>query len=117
MMMGILIDYEYCSGCQACEMACQVEHGLPQGEQGVVVNAVGPWTIDARNDTYQYDYFPLFTDACSLCAGRTAKGGKPTCVKHCLAACLEYGEVGELSQKMARKPKQILFVPQAGAVS
>lgn len=113
-MRGILIDYEFCSGCQACMMACQVEHDLPKGEQGVVVQTIGPWTIDAATDTYQYDYIPFFTDVCNLCSSRTEKGNLPTCVKHCLAACLTYGSVEELSARLADKPKQILFVPKAG---
>ena len=50
---------------------------------------------------------------CDLCAERTAKGKKPTCVKHCQAFCMEYGPVEELAQKMATaKTKQVLFVPQ-----
>ena len=24
---GLLIDYEYCTGCQSCEVACKEEHG------------------------------------------------------------------------------------------
>lgn len=111
-MKGILVDYEFCSGCQACMMACQVEFNLPKGHEGIVVHTVGPWTIDAENDVYQYDYFPLLTDECSLCAERTAKGKLPTCVKHCLAAVMTYGEVSELARKLEDKPKQMLLVPK-----
>ena len=25
---GLLISYEWCSGCQSCEVACKEEHGL-----------------------------------------------------------------------------------------
>lgn len=112
-MNGILIDYEYCSGCQSCMMACQVEHNLPKDQQGVVVTTVGPWTIDAEADLYQYDNIPLFTDQCDLCAERAEKSKLPSCVKHCLAACLTYGTVEELSKKLSDKPKQILFVPKS----
>ena len=27
---GLLIDYEYCSGCHACETACKMEHDLSE---------------------------------------------------------------------------------------
>lgn len=113
-MAGILIDYEYCTGCKACTMACKVEHDLPEGREGVIVNEFGPWAIDEQNDVYQYDIAPFFTDECDLCAERVAKGKLPTCVKHCLAAVLTYGSVEELCAKLAGKPKQILFVPKSG---
>ena len=29
---GILADAQWCSGCHSCEVACQMEHGLPVGE-------------------------------------------------------------------------------------
>ena len=32
---GLLIDYEYCSGCHACEVACKKRLGLPEGEFGI----------------------------------------------------------------------------------
>lgn len=111
---GILVDYEYCSGCQTCEMACQVEKDLAKGHNGVVVQTVGPWTIDKATDTYQYDNLPVFTDECDLCAERVLAGKQPTCVKHCMAAVLTYGDVEELAPKLAEKSKQVLFVPKSG---
>ena len=44
-----------------------------------------------------------------LCASRVEKGHVPTCVKHCQAKCLQYGDLEELSKELARKPKQMLF--------
>ena len=32
---GLLIDYEYCTGCQSCEVACKEEHGIPVGQWGI----------------------------------------------------------------------------------
>ena len=29
---GILVDYEFCTGCYACEVACQSEHDMPLGQ-------------------------------------------------------------------------------------
>ena len=37
-LKGILVDYEWCSGCHTCEMACTVElshRGFPEGHCGV----------------------------------------------------------------------------------
>ena len=28
---GLLIDYEFCVGCHACEIACKQEHNRPRG--------------------------------------------------------------------------------------
>ena len=105
---GLLIDYEYCTGCKTCTMACQVEKDLPQGRDGIVVKEVGPWQIEG--DTWQYDYIPVPTDECDLCAERVAAGKKPSCVAHCLADVMRYGTIEELAVEMTRKPKQLLFV-------
>ena len=32
---GLLIDYEFCTGCRACELACKQEHNRPDGERGI----------------------------------------------------------------------------------
>ena len=34
---GLLIDYDYCTGCHTCEVACQQEHSYPAGEFGIKV--------------------------------------------------------------------------------
>ena len=113
---GLLINYEYCTGCMTCEMACAVEHDIPVGQYGIKMEEVGPWQIDKKN--WQLDYVPIPTDMCDLCAERVGKGKKPTCVKHCQAFCMEYGPVEELAQKMATaKTKQVLFVPKSGVVA
>lgn len=111
---GLLIDYGYCTGCRACEMACQVEHGYEKKRAGIVVEQIGPWVLDAKQDSYQFDYAPELTDLCDLCSERTAKGKLPTCVKHCLAAVMSYGSLEELLPMMQGRPKCKLIVPKAG---
>ncbi|HCF70666.1 MAG TPA: oxidoreductase, partial [Syntrophomonas sp.] len=32
---GLLIDYEYCTGCHSCEVACKKELELPKGKFGI----------------------------------------------------------------------------------
>ena len=34
---GLLIDYQYCTGCHTCEVACQQEHNYPAGKFGITV--------------------------------------------------------------------------------
>lgn len=105
---GILVDYEWCTGCHSCEFACQMEHGFPVGQTGVMVKEVGPYQIEG--DHWQYAYMPVPTDQCDLCADRVAMGKKPTCVSHCQAVVLEYGAVEDLAKKLDDKTKQCLYV-------
>ena len=114
-------DYQYCTGCYSCEVACQAEHELPLEQWGVKVMTNGPWPIkDADGnptDKYVYDNIPAFTRVCDLCAERVEKGKLPSCVFHCQAKCMEFGPVEELAKKLAKKlaekPEQYLWVPPA----
>ncbi|MDR2107934.1 MAG: hypothetical protein LBP28_00525 [Coriobacteriales bacterium] len=106
---GILVDYRWCSGCRACEIACQMEQGLPPQRSGVKVFEAGPWQI--AGERWQHDYAPDFLDECDLCAKRTSRGKLPSCVQHCQAEILEFGRIEELSARMSGKKKQILIIP------
>ena len=107
---ALLIDYEYCSGCQSCEVACKEEHNIPVGKWGIRVHDDGPWEIE--DGVFNWNKIPVPTDLCDLCADRTAEGRDPSCVHHCLANVMYYGTVSELAPKLAEKKKQSLFVPQ-----
>ena len=98
MTYGLLIDYNYCTGCHTCEVACQKEHGLTPEQFGIEIKQIGPDRITRR--TWQYDFVPVPTDRCDLCVERTGKGKLPSCVKHCQAGCMSYGEVNDLAQKI-----------------
>lgn len=110
MTNALLIDYEYCTGCQSCEVSCKEEHGYPVGVWGIRVLDDGPWPIDEKHTNW--NKIPVPTDLCDLCADRTAKGREPVCVHHCLADVMKFGPVEELAKLMVDKPKQVLFVPQ-----
>lgn len=111
MPKGILVDYEWCSGCHSCEVACSVELShkhFPQGHCGVKVHEEGLCWIG--KDKACDIFMPVFTDLCDQCAARRAAGNdEPTCVKHCRAHVLAYGDVEELSKRLASKPKQVLY--------
>ncbi|MDR2107851.1 MAG: hypothetical protein LBP28_00100 [Coriobacteriales bacterium] len=107
---GLLVDYEYCTGCQSCELFCKEEHDLPVGKWGIRVLQDGPWEIDSKQ--YNWNKIPVPTDLCDLCETRTKVGKVPICVHHCLADVLVYGTVEELARRFEEKPKQALFVPQ-----
>lgn len=111
MQTGILVDYEWCSGCHSCEMACTVElsHAhFPEGHCGVKIHEEGIYQI--AEDTWTDINMPIFTDLCDKCAERMAKGEpEPSCVKHCQAKALKFGPLDELVVDLAKKPKQVLY--------
>jgi len=106
---GILIDYEYCSGCHSCEVACKKEHDLGKGQFGIQLTQIGPWRKDEKK--WEWIYMPVITSLCNLCAERVADNKLPSCVHHCQAWCMYYGPVDELVQKMNGKSKMALFTP------
>jgi anaerobic dimethyl sulfoxide reductase subunit B (iron-sulfur subunit) len=107
---GLLIDYEYCTGCQSCEITCKEEHDYPVGKWGIRVFDDGPWEIEPKR--FNFNKIPVPTDLCDLCADRTLTGKEPMCVHHCLANVMTYGAVEELAGKLGEKTKQVLWVPQ-----
>jgi anaerobic dimethyl sulfoxide reductase subunit B (iron-sulfur subunit) len=106
MSEALLINYEYCSGCHTCEIACQQVHGLAPDQFGIEVKQIGPDQISTYH--WQYEFFPVPTERCDHCAARVAAGEKPSCVKHCQAGCIDYGSVIELAAKITG-PKFVLF--------
>jgi Fe-S-cluster-containing dehydrogenase component len=105
---GLLIQYEYCNGCHTCEVACKQEHNLAVGEFGIKLNEV----ISKNKGRLRIDYIPFPTQVCNLCAGRTAKGELPSCVKHCATACMQYGPLSKLAKEMEKKPNSVIFAPR-----
>lgn len=107
---ALMIDYEYCTGCHSCEVACKVELGLPHGKFGIQLAKVGPFPLDEANDHWELTYVPIPTHLCDLCGDRVAAGKKPACVHHCQASVIEYGTVEELSKRMDRD-RMVLYTP------
>jgi len=106
---GLLIDYEFCTGCHSCEVACMKELKLPPEQYGIRVLEDGP--RKTSKGKWDWTYLPLPTSLCDLCEERVNAGKKPSCVQHCQAAIMTYGSVEELSKKLAEKPKMVLFTP------
>jgi len=105
---GLLIDYDYCTGCHTCEVACKQEHNFKEGQWGIKVFEFVQQKTEKR---VEISYLPCPTDLCSLCAQRTGRGELPSCVKHCQAGCMTYGDIEELTKELLKKPKQVLFRP------
>ena len=104
----LAVDYEFCTGCHTCEIACQQEHGLAPDRFGIRLTQIGPDQLDERR--WQYEFVPVPTDRCDRCARRQAAGKPPTCVQHCQAGCLYCGTLEELAEKIdLGKKKLALF--------
>ena len=111
---GLLIDYEFCTGCNSCVVACKEEHDFPVGKWGIRVFDDGPWQKNDKNDAgnnFNWNRIPVPTDLCDLCETRVRNGKEPTCVHHCLGACMKFGTFEELAVELVRKPKQVLWNP------
>ena len=107
---SLLIDYDYCTGCHSCEIACQQEHGYPVGTNGIVVKE---YEYEAGGRVH-IDYLPFFTPHCDLCKDRRTREPTPSCVKHCQAACMEFGLTKDLAARMGDRNRLVLYTHNPG---
>lgn len=103
---GLLIDYEYCTGCQSCMVACRLEHDYPIGKSGIKVTEVGPWRV--VDNHWEWNFIPVPTELCDLCEERTTKGQTTSCALHCLANVIEFGQIDELAKQMKAKGGKVM---------
>ena len=69
---ALMIDYEFCTGCHACEVACKKHLEVGEGQYGIHVLQDGPRELpDGR---WEYNFLPMPTSLCDMCAGRIAEG-------------------------------------------
>ena len=106
---GLLIDYEFCTGCFACTVACCQEHGWEAPMSGMTVMEV---VQDLPKDNAYLTFLPFPTELCVLCTRRTRQGLDPACVKHCMANVLTYGKLADLAGEMVKKPRMVLWSPK-----
>jgi Fe-S-cluster-containing dehydrogenase component len=103
---GIQVNYEYCTGCRACELACKQEHSRPEGEYGIYVKEV-----EAEVTGGISYYLPFPTDKCNLCGKRIAKGLKPACVHSCWTNVMKFGTIAELADDMQTRARTVIWAP------
>ena len=114
MAKAILINYEYCTGCHSCEVACKKELGLSEGEFGIKLTETGPYQYTGGDlaGKWEWTWAPVITKACDMCAARTEKGKMPMCVQHCQAWCMAYGEIEDLVKKVDGGSRYLLLAPR-----
>ena len=104
---ALVIDYEYCSGCHSCEIACNQEYKRPLGLSGIKVFE----SIMEVGGKCHIDYVPVRTDLCTFCTGRIKRGKQPACVQHCLAGCLTVADQQNIMDHVKEeKKKRALFM-------
>ena len=104
---GMLIDYEYCTGCRTCEVACKQEYKRAAGKLGGV--EVSEYIHTLQNGKLYITNIPHFTKACVFCAGRVKQGLEPACAKHCMAQVLTFGKIDALKEQIPDKRKALLW--------
>lgn len=111
MTKGILVNYEYCTGCHSCEVACKKYLGLGEGEFGIKLSETGPFEYENGRHAgrWEWSYLPVLTHACNGCVDRTEKGKMPMCVQHCQAWCMYYGDTAELAARIDGKTRWSLL--------
>lgn len=110
---ALLINYEYCTGCHACEVACRNAKQIPRGKWGIKLTKT-VFKVDSNDvrDTWEYTSLPYPTQMCDLCADRVAEGKKPACVHHCNSLCMEYGTIEEMAKRATEIGKAVsIFIP------
>lgn len=104
---GLFINYEFCTGCHSCEVACKKEHKLPEGQFGMHVLQDGPrQTVDGK---WEFTYIPYPSHQCDLCAERVSEGRLPTCVHHCQAGVMDFGPLEEMAKLAEKYPKSMVY--------
>lgn len=94
---GMLINYGLCTGCQSCEISCLKEKDLESGEWGIKVEQIGPERLGGE---WEWDYVPVPSRLCDLCAGRVEEGKPASCELHCLAKVIEVLPVQDMAARM-----------------
>ena len=107
---ALMIDYEFCSGCHSCEVACKKHLDLEVGQYGIRVLQDGPRELP-DGIKWEYNFIPYPTTLCDMCADRIAQGKDAACVHHCPTHAMAFGPVEEIAAKTAEKGKRMMFVP------
>lgn len=110
---ALLFNYEYCTGCHSCEVACKNHLGIGLGKWGIKVCEVEPFrTEDGSQNDMEWIYQPVPTKLCDMCEEDVAAGGKPACVHHCLSFCIEYGPAEEMCRRASEIGSRVsVFLP------
>ena len=94
---SMIVNYEYCSNCRTCEISCRKEKDIPLEAWGIKVQQIGPVRF---GDAVEWDYLPVPSSLCDMCAERVEAGQKAACELHCLANVIEIVPLEQVSRRM-----------------
>lgn len=104
--LGMLIDYNYCTGCHSCEVSCKQRFDLPTGEFGIKLAQNGPWQ---HGEKWEWNYVPIPTEYCDMCVDRLEAGKTALCAQHCQALVITVGPLKDLIKEMDDSKKMVLY--------
>ncbi|EAT16898.1 hypothetical protein [Desulfuromonas acetoxidans] len=105
---GLLIHYQWCTGCHACEVAIKKILNLPVGKHGIKLLEHGPWEVTPGK--FEWDYIPVPTQLVGSNPELEPGEDIKFAVKHCNAQCMEYGPLEDLVKKAAELgPKVVIY--------
>lgn len=106
---ALVIDYKYCTGCHTCEVACRKEKGLSLDEWGISLSEQGPAELGGK---WMWNYVPIPSSLCDVCAERLDRGEKPACAHHCLADCMKAVPISGVSAALVEAGDSVVcFIP------
>ena len=78
-MKGLLVNYEICTGCHSCEVACKKHLDLKEGEFGIKLCELGPYEYEdaepyVGKERWDWAWIPVLTKKCDMCEDRVAVG-------------------------------------------
>ena len=79
---------------------------MATGEFGIKLAQNGPWK---HGEDWEWNFVPIPTEFCDMCADRRAAGKKALCEQHCQSFVITVGPLDELVKKMDEKKKQVLY--------
>lgn len=103
----MFIDYNYCSGCHSCEVACQQVHGLEPSQFGIELVQIGPDQTGPH--TWQLDNLPVPTDRCDRCSERQEQGKRPLCEQTCQSDVIRVCTLDEACVHAAKSDKYVIY--------
>lgn len=103
----ILVDLEKCVGCWSCSMACKIGNELPEETWWQTVRTLGSGEgIDRPSGVWPkltMGWLPVYSQECTLCAGRLKEGNTPFCVYNCPTDALLIGDMKEPESEIAQE--------------
>jgi Fe-S-cluster-containing dehydrogenase component len=126
----MIVDLDRCICCGSCQLACQIEHELPDGarirpgsihvrlKKGAAANTSLNLPLSCRHCDDQCEYYSTHNfwitcpehkndekpdPCCDICIERLKKGFMPACVTRCSMKCIYFGSQNDVAFALSEK--------------